>query len=65
MKSAPTIERIGSKVSSHIAGGVLMVEATKQVYAPRPKGMKVDIRAPLRALEGRTNPVAGRMGNTG
>lgn len=65
MKSAQAIERIGSKVSSHFAGGVLMVEATKQVYAPRPKGLKVDIRAPLRALEGRTSPVASRRRNEG
>lgn len=61
LKAAPILEGAGSKVSSYWAGGVLMVEATKQVYAPRKIGLNVDIRAPLRALEGRPNPVAGRL----
>ncbi|GFE65272.1 class I SAM-dependent methyltransferase [Litoreibacter roseus] len=64
MKSAPMLEAFGRRISSHYAGGVLMVEATKQVYAPRKKGLKVDVRAPLRALEGAGAPVAGRIGRT-
>lgn len=61
MKAAPVIEVVGRKVSSRWAGGVLIVEATKQVYAPRKTGTKIEIRSPLRALEGRPSPVAGRM----
>ncbi|MFY0692436.1 MAG: methyltransferase domain-containing protein [Paracoccaceae bacterium] len=61
LRSAPVMERIGRKVTSYYAGGVLMVEASKQVYAPKRKGLKVDVRTPLRALEGRGVPAAGRV----
>jgi SAM-dependent methyltransferase len=61
MKAAPAIEAVGKKVSSRWAGGVLIVEATKQVYAPRKKTMKVELPNPLRALEGRARPVTNRM----
>ena len=35
-----------------LAGGVLMVEASKQVYAPTRGGLGVAVRKPLRVLEG-------------
>lgn len=35
-----------------LAGGVLMVEATKQVYAPTRGGLGAKVRRPLRVLEG-------------
>ena len=57
---AGTFERAGRKVSSYFAGGVLIVEVSKQVYAPKKRGLAVDVRAPLRILEGAANPVAGR-----
>lgn len=60
LKWANTFEATGRKVSSYLAGGVLIVEASKQVYAPKKKGIKVDVRAPLRALEGAAKPVVGR-----
>ncbi|WP_107846296.1 methyltransferase domain-containing protein [Litoreibacter ponti] len=61
LKWANTFEGFGRRVSSYLAGGVLMVEASKQVYAPKKKGLGVDVRAPLRVLEGaRPKPVAGR-----
>ncbi|MEM9583610.1 MAG: class I SAM-dependent methyltransferase [Pseudomonadota bacterium] len=59
LKAAQMMERVGRKVSGRFAGGVLIVEATKQVYAPRTKGKKVTIRTPLRGLEGATAGVAG------
>lgn len=61
LKSAAAFEKVGQKISRYYAGGVLLVEASKQVYAPRKKGLRIDVRAPLRALEGRTAPVAGRV----
>ncbi len=61
LRSSAMIETLGRKVSNHYAGGVLLVEATKQVYAPKKKGLKVDVRAPLRALEGGPIPAAGRV----
>ncbi|RLJ60656.1 methyltransferase family protein [Litoreibacter meonggei] len=60
LKWASTFERYGRKMSSYYAGGVLIVEASKQVYAPKKQGLKVDVRAPLRILDGAANPVAGR-----
>jgi SAM-dependent methyltransferase len=58
LKSANMLEQVGSKVSSYFAGGVLMVEATKQVYAPKQKGTAVKVRGKLKALEGRPVPAA-------
>lgn len=63
LRSSGVIEKLGRRVSNHYAGGVLIVEATKQVYAPRKSGLKVDVTAPLRALEGRPVPAAGRILN--
>lgn len=60
LKWANTFEATGRKVSSYLAGGVLIVEASKQVYAPKSKRLKVDVRNPLRALEGAAKPVTGR-----
>ncbi len=57
LRTAPFWESLGKKVSSTLAGGVLMVEATKQVYAPRPSGLKEVVRRPLDALEGLPKPV--------
>ena len=50
-------ERAGRRISSRYAGGVLLVEATKQVYA-RPPGLEERARDPLRVLEGITQPEA-------
>ena len=61
LRTAPAMETIGRKISSYYAGGVLMVEASKQIYAPRPKGLRVNLRAPLRGIEGGAVPVAGRV----
>lgn len=60
LRSAPALENVGRKISSYYAGGVLMVEASKQIYAPRNRGLSIDIRKPLRQLEGGPVPVAGR-----
>lgn len=62
LRTAPALEGLGRKVSSYYAGGVLMVEASKQIYAPRNKGLGIDIRQPLRQFEGGAVPVAGRAG---
>ncbi len=49
-------ERIGSKVSHRFAGGVLLVEVTKQVPAPPRAGLPEAFRRPLRVLDGITSP---------
>ena len=58
LRTADYWERLGRKVSSQLAGGVLMVEATKDLNpAPRP-GLRVAERKPLRVLEGLPVPDA-------
>ncbi|MDR6307389.1 SAM-dependent methyltransferase [Pacificitalea manganoxidans] len=45
-------EGLGRKVSSYLAGGVLMIEASKQVPAPRGRVSRNALRSSLEALEG-------------
>lgn len=61
LKTAAMIENFGRKVSGRFAGGVVMVEASKQVYAPRPKGRSIKVPSPLRALEGAPAGAVGRL----
>ncbi|MDJ0823880.1 MAG: hypothetical protein QNJ16_00110 [Rhodobacter sp.] len=55
VKTGPFWEKTGRKLSTAWAGGVLLVEASKQVYA-RPKGLPEAVRKPLRVLEGIGQP---------
>jgi hypothetical protein len=50
-------ERLGGKLSVFSAGGVLMVEATKRVQAPRGPGLRASVRKPLEALNPKPKPV--------
>jgi SAM-dependent methyltransferase len=58
LRTGPMWEKLGRKVSRGIAGGVLMVEATKQVVAPKRSGVRDAVRRPLRMLEGIPQPGA-------
>jgi hypothetical protein len=51
LRSADFWESFGRKMP-WLAGGVLMVEASKQVYAPTRGGLGAVVRKPLKALEG-------------
>jgi hypothetical protein len=51
LRSANFWEAFGRKMP-WLAGGVLMVEASKQVYAPTQGGLRAAVRKPLKALEG-------------
>lgn len=64
LKSAEMVEKMGRRLSSYYAGGVIMVEASKQVYAPTRPGLAERVRRPLRVLEGAPQPagVSGRSG---
>jgi SAM-dependent methyltransferase len=55
-RSAAMFERVGPKIPVIAAGGVLMVEVTKQSAAPTRPGLKEAVRRPLKALEGITAP---------
>ena len=49
-------ERAGRGISNRFAGGVLMVEATKQVAAPTQPGLPERVKRPLRILDGIAAP---------
>lgn len=56
LKTAPFWEDMGRRISSALMGGILIVEASKQVYAPRPSGLREAVRRPLKVLEGLPQP---------
>jgi SAM-dependent methyltransferase len=58
LRTAEFWERFGRRVMPWRAGGVLMVEATKQVWQPTRGGLAAAVRKPLRALEGVAQPGA-------
>ncbi len=64
LQLAPLWERIGQRMPMVTAGGALIVEAEKQVYAPRQGGLPELVRGPLTVIEGlgRPAPAAGRAG---
>ncbi|EKE45696.1 hypothetical protein OCGS_0313 [Oceaniovalibus guishaninsula JLT2003] len=57
MRAGGLLERTGSRLSGRYAGGVLIVEATKQVPA-RAGGLRDAVRRPLRVLDGMAQPGA-------
>jgi len=56
-KLANTIESAGRNLPVFAAGGVLMVEVTKQVPQPKRPGLADAVKRPLRVLEGMGGPV--------
>lgn len=67
LKTGNFWERAGQQLPLIFAGGVLMVEVSKQVPAPRRPGLAQAVRRPLRALEGLgvPEPTAPRAGARG
>lgn len=53
-------EKLGRGLPAKLAGGVLMVEASKQVPAPRRPGLGQRVKKPLSALEGLGLPEPSR-----
>lgn len=56
IRTGPAWERVGRRLPSSLAGGVIIVEATKHVYAPTRGGLTEAIKAPLEALGGLAKP---------
>ena len=56
MRAGPLLERSGSRITGHFAGGVLIVEAVKQVSSPTRTGLPERARRPLRVLDGIATP---------
>ncbi|WP_373355843.1 class I SAM-dependent methyltransferase [Pseudoroseicyclus sp. CXY001] len=61
-KAAGFLESAGRHLPVFAAGGVLMVEATKQTTQPTRPGLPEAVRRPLRVLEGMANPEPARRG---
>ena len=62
--TAPFWEGLGRRVSSWLSGGVLILEASKQVYAPTRGGLVAAVGRPLKALGGVAQP-APELGFSG
>jgi SAM-dependent methyltransferase len=60
LRTAQLWERVGRRLP-WLSGGVLMVEASKQVYAPTRGGLGAVVRRPLSVLEGMGQPVPAPM----
>lgn len=58
LRTAAAWERFGHRVSSVLAGGVLMLEVSKHVHAPQRPGLAAAVRKPLRVLEALPKPTA-------
>ena len=52
LRTADFWERLGRRIGPWAAAGVLIVEVSKQVYAPTRGGLKAAVRNPLKVLEG-------------
>ncbi len=61
LRSAEMWERLGSRAAGFLAAGVLILEVSKQVHAPRRSGLGAAVRKPLSILEGGQKPVAGSV----
>lgn len=57
LRTAEFWESTGRRVLPWRAGGVLLVEASKQTYAPTRPGLRDVVRRPLQVLEGMPAPV--------
>ena len=62
-KFSPTWEAVGSKLSQHFAGGVLMLEVYKQIPAPVKPGLSEFVRKPLDVFEGLREPSGKPVAN--
>ena len=58
LRTAAMWERVGRNLPAMVAGGVLMVEVSKQVHAPKRPGLGAVVRKPIAVLEGLPKPSA-------
>ncbi len=56
LKSADWVERTGRRMSNSLAGGVFLLEASKEGQTPGGASVKDEVRSPLRILDGVTAP---------
>jgi SAM-dependent methyltransferase len=58
LRTAQVWERAGRRISTVLAGGVLILEVSKQVQVPKRPGLRAKVRGPLEVLEGLPKPSA-------
>ncbi len=56
LRSAGWVEKAGRRVSNSLAGGVFLLEASKEGQTPGGASVKDEVRSPLRILDGVTAP---------
>ena len=69
LRTAGMFESVGLKLDLQRAAGVILIEATKLVYAAPKNGAKSGVKTPLEVLEGlaapKPKPIAGRAARAG
>lgn len=63
LRAGPVVEQIGRSLSRRYAGGVLVMEASKQVFAPRGSPVRDELRKPLKILDALPRPVGDAVPN--
>lgn len=61
LRFGPVVERIGRNVSRRYAGGVLILEASKQTFMPRGNPVRDELRRPLRVLDAIPRPARDQV----
>jgi SAM-dependent methyltransferase len=56
LKSRPLLEKMGTRLPTVLAGGVVMVEAAKRVHSPTGRKVKKPVPKGISVLEGLSNP---------
>ncbi|MEM9715918.1 MAG: methyltransferase domain-containing protein [Pseudomonadota bacterium] len=57
-KMGPWLETLSGNLPLPLASGVILVEASKQVFAPTKPGLAARVKKPLAVIEGLTKPIA-------
>ena len=56
LRTAQMWERAGRRIQRLLAGGVLMIEVSKQIHAPIRPGLRAVVKRPLKAIEALPKP---------
>ena len=58
LRTAHVWEKAGRRVGRFLSGGVLMIEVSKQIHAPKRPGLRAVVKKPLKVLEALPKPAA-------